>query len=210
MSELRRRGLMLVLSSPSGAGKTTLSRHLLDSNGNITMSVSATTRPRRANEVHGEDYYFLTDEEFAKWVEQDRFLEYARVFGHDYGTPEHLVGHALDAGQDILFDIDWQGTQQLKRKMSADVVSIFILPPSHEELERRLRNRALDSVDTVAARMAKATDEIRHYDEYDYVVVNDDMKLALEKIGAILEAERARRIRLVGTVDFVAQLMRLS
>jgi guanylate kinase len=208
MSEIRRRGLMLVLSSPSGAGKTTLSRELIEADGRITLSVSATTRPKRANEVHGKDYYFLGVEEFDKWLEQDRFLEHAGVFGHRYGTPEHLVGHALDAGEDILFDIDWQGTQQLKKKMAADVVTIFILPPSHEELERRLKSRALDSTETVTARMAKATDEIRHYDEYDYVVVNEDVKRALTSLRSILEAERARRTRLVGVGDFVAQLTR--
>jgi len=197
---------MLVLSSPSGAGKTTLSRKLIETDGNITLSVSATTRPKRANEVHGKDYYFLTAHEFDKWVKQDRFLEHALVFGHRYGTPEHLVGHALDAGQDILFDIDWQGTKQLKKKMPSDVVSIFILPPSHNELERRLKNRALDSTETVAARMAKATDEIRHYDEYDYVVVNDDVERALDAIWAVLEAERARRTRLIGVGEFVANL----
>jgi len=208
MTAIRRRGLMLVLSSPSGAGKTTLSRGLLDLDKNITMSVSATTRPKRANEVHGKDYYFLASAEFETWVKQDRFLEHAMVFGHRYGTPEHLVGHALDAGQDILFDIDWQGTKQLKEKMPTDVVSIFILPPSHDELERRLKNRALDSVDTVAARMAKATDEIGHYIEYDYVVINDDIKAALNTISGVLQAERARRTRLVGVGEFVAQLTR--
>ena len=208
MSEIRRRGLMLVLSSPSGAGKTTLSRKLIEADGNITLSVSATTRPKRVNEVYGEDYVFLEPGEFEKWVQQDRFLEHAVVFGHRYGTPEHVVGHALETGRDILFDIDWQGTQQLKKKMPADVVSVFILPPSHDELERRLRNRALDSTETVAARMAKATDEIRHYDEYDYVVVNDDMQRALDSLWAILEAERARRTRLIGVGDFVTTLTR--
>jgi guanylate kinase len=208
MSEIKRRGLMLVLSSPSGAGKTTLSRMLLDEDRNITLSISATTRPKRANEVHGKDYFFLSEAEFDTWLKQDRFLEHATVFGNRYGTPEHLVGHALDAGQDTLFDIDWQGTQQLKKKMASDVVSVFILPPSHQELERRLRNRAQDAHNVVEARMAKAANEMSHHDEYDYVVVNNDVGPALETIKGILAAERARRTRLIGVGEFVAELTR--
>jgi guanylate kinase len=206
MSEIKRRGLMLVLSSPSGAGKTTLSRMLLDEDRNITLSISATTRPKRSNEVHGKDYFFLSDAEFDTWLKQDRFLEHAMVFGNRYGTPEHLVGHALDAGQDILFDIDWQGADQLKKKMSSDVVSVFILPPSHEELERRLRNRAQDSHDVVEARMAKAADEMSHHGDYDYIVVNNDVRDALDTIEGILVAERARRTRLIGVGEFVTRL----
>jgi len=207
-SEIKRRGLMLVLSSPSGAGKTTLSRMLLDEDRNITLSVSATTRPKRANEVHGKDYFFLSDTEFETWLQQDRFLEHATVFGNRYGTPEHLVGHALDAGQDILFDIDWQGANQLKKKMPADVVSVFILPPSHQELERRLRNRAQDTHDVVEARMEKAASEMSHHDEYDYIVVNSEVRPALETISGILIAERARHTRLIGVGEFVAGLTR--
>ncbi|HEY4941155.1 MAG TPA: guanylate kinase [Rhizomicrobium sp.] len=205
-NDIKRRGLMLVLSSPSGAGKTTLAHALLNSDQSITLSISATTRPMRPTEVHGKDYYFLPADEFEKWVAQDRFLEHATVFGHRYGTPEHLVGHALESGQDILFDIDWQGTQQLKKKMPSDVVSIFVLPPSHSELERRLKNRAEDSAEIVASRMAKATDEISHYEEYDYIVKNSDLGKALGQIKSILEAERARRTRLIGVGEFVAEL----
>jgi guanylate kinase len=206
--EIKRRGLMLVLSSPSGAGKTTLSRELIKADGQITLSISATTRPMRPTEVHGRDYYFLAPDEFEKWANEDRFLEHATVFGNRYGTPEHLVGHALEAGQDILFDIDWQGTQQLKRKMQDDVVSVFILPPSHAELGRRLNNRAQDPQHIVATRMEKATSEMSHYDEYTYIVVNENFALALETIRSILDAERARRTRLIGIEEFVAGLTR--
>ena len=202
-----RRGLMLVLSSPSGAGKTTLSRRLLELDKNISLSISATTRPMRDGEKHGTDYYFISHDEFEKWVSQERFLEHAQVFGNRYGTPEHLVTNALDAGQDILFDIDWQGTQQLKRKMPEDLVSIFILPPSHDELERRLRNRNLDTPEVVGARMAKAMDEISRYDEYDYVVVNTDLNKALVDIQAILNAERLKRRRQTGIEEFVSKLI---
>ncbi len=202
-----RRGLMLVLSSPSGAGKTTLSRRLLGSDGNIQLSVSATTRPMRPGEVHGVDYHFIAPEEFEAWRAGGRFLEHASVFGHRYGTPAHLVGEALADGRDLLFDIDWQGTQQLKEKMRDDLVSIFILPPSHEELERRLRARAQDSDDIVAGRMAKAADEISHWAEYDYVIVNTDLTKALADIQAILNAERLRRNRQTGISTFVTRLL---
>jgi guanylate kinase len=206
--DIKRRGLMLVLSSPSGAGKTTLSRLLLESDRNISLSVSATTRPMRSGEIHGTDYFFLSNEKFDEWLGQGRFLEHAIVFGNRYGTPEDLVHGALANGQDVLFDIDWQGTQQLKEKMPDDVVSIFILPPTHAELERRLNNRAQDHKDVVEARMAKAASEMRHYDEYTYIVVNEDQHAALSTIQAILNAERARRSRLVGVGDFVAELTR--
>jgi len=204
---IQRRGLMLVLSSPSGAGKTTLSRQLLETDKNISLSVSATTRPMRPGEVHGKDYWFLSAEEFDKWREQDRFLEYAVVFGNRYGTPQELVAGALSAGQDVLFDIDWQGTKQLKEKMPEDVVSVFILPPSHEELERRLHNRAQDSEDVVKARMAKAVDEMSHWDEYEYVIVNTDVGKALKDIQAILNAERLKRDRQTGISEFVRKLI---
>jgi guanylate kinase len=210
MSELRRRGLMLVLSSPSGAGKTTLSRQLLQSDSQIVMSVSATTRPKRSDEVDGQDYAFVTPAAFATMIDQEEFLEYATVFGHQYGTPKAPVMRALDQGRDVLFDIDWQGTQQLKERAREDLVSIFILPPSHEELERRLKARAQDSDDVVAGRMAKAASEISHWPEYDYVIVNNDVGRAQGQVHAILEAERARRTRLVGIGEFVAQVMRLS
>ena len=202
-----RRGLLLVLSSPSGAGKTTLSKQLLEADKNISLSVSATTRPMRSGEVHSKDYYFISHEAFNEWHAQGRFLEHASVFGNRYGTPREVVDGALSAGQDVLFDIDWQGTQQLKKKMPEDLVSIFILPPSHEELERRLRNRNLDAEGVVTARMAKAMDEISHYDEYDYVVVNTAIPKALADIQAILNAVRLKRARQIGVPEFVAKLI---
>ncbi len=208
MTEIRRRGLMLVLSSPSGAGKTTLSRRLLASDSGIVMSVSATTRPMRPNEVEGRDYFFVAAEAFERMVGAGEFLEYAIVFNHQYGTPRKPVMEALGRGQDVLFDIDWQGTQQLKERAREDLVSVFVLPPSHEELERRLKARAQDSDDVVASRMAKAASEISHWPEYDYVIVNDDLDRAHGKILAILEAERARRTRLLGVGEFVAELTR--
>ena len=204
---ISRRGLMLVLSSPSGAGKTTLSRRLLDSDKDISLSVSATTRAMRAGEVHGKDYHFLKMEEFEAWLGEGKFLEHAMVFGNRYGTPSHLVKDELGAGRDVLFDIDWQGTQQLKEKMRDDLVSIFILPPSHDELERRLKTRAQDSDEIVAGRMAKAADEISHWPEYDYVVVNTDVEKALADIQAILNAERLRRSRQTGISEFVSKLI---
>src|ERR1700761_1071628 len=208
MSEIKRRGLMLVLSSPSGAGKTTLSRLLLESDKDITLSVSATTRAMRANEVEARDYFFITPDEFESWVRQDAFLEHAVVFDNRYGTPKGPVEDALVSGRDVLFDIDWQGTQQMKERARDDLVSIFILPPSHGELERRLKERAQDSDEVVAARMAKAASEISHWPEYDYVVINYDVERALMQIRSILEAERVRRTRLVGVGEFVAGLTR--
>jgi guanylate kinase len=204
--EIKRRGLMLVLSSPSGAGKTTLSRRLLESDPGIVMSVSATTRARRPNEVDGKDYHFVTPAKFEEMVKADAFFEHATVFEHRYGTPKKPVTQTLAAGGDVLFDIDWQGTQQLGEKARDDVVSVFILPPSHDELERRLRTRAQDTDEIVAKRMAKAGSEISHWPEYDYVVVNRDVDRALAQIKSILEAERARRTRLIGVGDFVAGL----
>jgi guanylate kinase len=204
---ISRRGLMLVLSSPSGAGKTTLSRRLLESDRNISLSVSATTRAMRPGEVHGKDYHFLKMEEFEAWLGEGKFLDHAMVFGNRYGTPSHLVTDELGAGRDVLFDIDWQGTQQLKEKMRDDLVSIFILPPSHDELERRLKTRAQDSDEIVAGRMAKAADEISHWPEYDYVVVNTDVEKALADIQAILNAERLRRSRQTGISEFVGRLI---
>ncbi len=204
---IQRRGLMLVLSSPSGAGKTTLSRRLLESDKNFTLSVSATTRARRATEREGVDYYFVAMEEFERMIRDGAFLEHAHVFGNRYGTPRAVVMDELARGRDILFDIDWQGTQQLKEKMRDDLVSIFILPPSHAELERRLRNRAEDSEEIVAGRMAKAADEISHWPEYDYVIVNNDVDKALADIQAILNAERLKRSRQTGISEFVSRLV---
>ena len=201
-----RRGLMLVLSSPSGAGKTTLSRALLASDPNIVLSVSATTRMKRPNESEGRDYFFVSRDAFDAAVESGDFLEYATVFDHFYGTPRKPVMDALAQGRDVLFDIDWQGTQQLKERVREDLVSVFVLPPTHDELERRLRQRAQDSEDVVAKRMSKAADEISHWAEYDYVIVNDDLALAEVKVKAILDAERLRRTRQIGLSDFVRRL----
>jgi len=199
---------MLVLSSPSGAGKTTLSRRLLESDSNIVMSVSATTRPRRPNEIEGRDYFFVAADAFECMVRNGEFFEHAIVFDHRYGTPKKPVLDALAQDRDVLFDIDWQGTQQLKERAREDVVSVFVLPPSHEELERRLSARAQDSEQVVAERMAKAASEISHWPEYDYVIINNDLDRAHAKIVSILEAERARRTRLVGVGEFVVKLMR--
>ena len=207
-ADIKRRGLMLVLSSPSGAGKTTLSRKLLQSDPGIVISVSATTRSRRPNEVDGRDYSFVKPTKFEAMVKADEFFEHATVFEHRYGTPKKPVTDALAAGRDVLFDIDWQGTQQLKERAREDLVSIFVLPPSHDELERRLNTRAQDSDDVVARRMAKAASEISHWPEYDYVVLNRDIERALEQVKSILEAERARRTRLIGVGEFVAELMK--
>lgn len=204
--DIHRRGLMLVLSSPSGAGKTTLSRRLLESDGEITMSVSATTRKPRPGEEDGKDYHFLTTEDFGVMRNKGEFLEHAKVFDNYYGTPKGPVEDALSAGRDVMFDIDWQGTQQLEESASSDLVKVFILPPSGHELEKRLNTRAQDPPDVVAGRMAKASDEISHYAEYDYIIVNDDVEKALAELTAILVAERVRRERRVGLRTFVQQL----
>jgi guanylate kinase len=198
---------MLVLSSPSGAGKTTISRKLLEADAAISMSVSATTRQPRSNEIEGKDYFFKVQEDFEAMVAAEEFLEHASVFGNRYGTPKQAVLDSLTSGRDVLFDIDWQGTQQLKQLAGDDLASIFILPPSHEELERRLRKRAQDSEEVVAARMAKAADEISHWPEYDYVIVNTDVEKALADVSSILSAERLKRRRLTGVPAFVRQLI---
>ncbi len=206
MTEIPRRGLLLVMSSPSGAGKTTLSRRLLAADQSIAISVSVTTRAPRPGEVNGRDYHFITQEEFARLRDRGDLLEYAQVFGNFYGTPKRPVMEALQAGHDVLFDIDWQGTQQLAQAMPEDLVRIFILPPSAEELRERLIGRAQDSAATVAKRMAKAADEISHWPEYDYVVINEDLNLASEEVFAILRAERLKRRRRVGLTQFVREL----
>ncbi len=201
-----RRGLMLVLSSPSGAGKTTICRHLLPADDQINLSVSATTRPKRPNEIDGADYHFVDQETFDAMVAGDEFLEHANVFGHSYGTPRAAVEEALEAGDDVLFDIDWQGTQQLTEKAAKDLVRIFILPPSTEELERRLRSRAQAPEDVLQGRMAKAADEMSHWAEYDYIIVNHDVAESLVQVQAILAAERLKRERRVGLHEFVERL----
>ncbi len=198
-----RRGLMLVLSSPSGAGKTTLSRGLLSSDDAVTMSVSMTTRSPRPGEVDGEDYIFVDPQQFGEMRNRSELLEFAKVFDNYYGTPKAPVEEALSAGRDVLFDIDWQGTQQLQEAAADDLVRVFILPPSAAELERRLRSRAQDSAEVVRARMAQASDEISHYAEYEYIVVNYDADESLECIRAILMAERLKRARQTGLSDFV-------
>jgi guanylate kinase len=204
----QRRGLMLVLSSPSGAGKTTLSRRLLQTDADIVMSVSATTRAPRPNEVDGQDYFFVTPKAFDAMVQAGEFLEHATVFGNKYGTPRAPVMAALEAGKDVLFDIDWQGTQQLKMQAREDLASVFVVPPSKAELERRLRIRAQDSEDVVRARMAKASDELSHWAEYDYLLMNDDIQHAQGKLEEILRVERSRRARQPGLAQFVRNMMR--
>ena len=206
MSEIRRRGLMLVLSSPSGAGKTTLSRKLLASDPNITLSVSATTRPMRPTEVEGKDYFFISPAEFETWVKQGAFLEHAVVFENRYGTPKGPVEDALVSGRDVLFDIDWQGTQQLREKARADVVSVFILPPSAGDLEKRLHSRAQDSDEVIRKRMSRASHEMSHWAEYDYIVINHDVDEAFAEVQSILKAERLKRERRIGLVGFVRGL----
>jgi guanylate kinase len=205
-SGIARRGLMLVLSSPSGAGKTTLSRRLLAEDDGVTLSVSVTTRKMRPGEVDGRDYHFIDRRRFNEMIKKHELLEYAEVFDNGYGTPTKPVMGALAAGHDVLFDIDWQGTQQLREQARTDLVAVFVLPPSVPELERRLRTRAQDDYDTILHRMAKASDEMSHWAEYDYVVINRDVEQAFADVKAILAAERLKRERQPGLSDFVRGL----
>jgi guanylate kinase len=198
---------MFILSSPSGAGKTTLSKMLLAADSEIKLSVSATTRPPRAGEIDGVHYHFVTPERFDQMIDEDDFYEWAEVFGHRYGTPKGIIRAALKEGQDFLFDIDWQGTQQLYQKDQQDVVRVFILPPSIAELHRRLQGRATDSTEVIEARMERARAEISHWDGYDYVIINDDVNICFAKVSAILEAERMKRQRQTGLIPFVRGLM---
>ena len=202
-----RQGICIVLSSPSGAGKTTISRKMLEKDLDIKMSVSYTTRKARDGEVDGVDYHFVSQEKFKEMINKREFLEHAQVFGHFYGTPRKFVETQLNSSKDVVFDIDWQGTHQLKEKMGDNLVSIFILPPSMVELEKRLRQRAKDTDDVVADRMKKASDEISHWDEYDYVIVNENLEQAMLDVECIVKAERLRRIRYPGMAQFVHRLL---
>lgn len=200
---------MYVMSSPSGAGKTTITRALLEHNPDVIISISATTRPRRAGEVHGQDYYFVSPDEFRDMVDRGEMLEHAKVFDNYYGTPREPVERALSSGQDVIFDIDWQGTQQLSEIAREDLVTVFILPPSRTDLEKRLRHRSRDTLETenqIRARMAKAADEMSHYSEYDYVLINNNVEEAISQAQLILNAERIKRHRKVGLSDFVRGL----
>lgn len=204
--QIARRGVLLVLSSPSGAGKTTLARGLLDADRDIALSVSATTRKARPGEVDGRDYFFVDEARFTAMREGGELLEWARVFGNLYGTPRRPVEEAIANGRDVLFDIDWQGAQQLAEKMSGDLVRVFILPPSGAVLESRLKGRAQDPPDVVAKRMEQASAEISHWAEYDYVIVNEDLERSISGLTSILGAERLKRDRLLGLSDFVRGL----
>lgn len=204
--DIRRRGLMLVLSSPSGAGKTTISRQLLELEPQLALSISVTTRAKRPGETAGIDYHFVEATEFNLMINRGEFLEYAKVFDNYYGTPKAQMAQEISLGRDFLFDIDWQGTQQLAHNAREDLVSIFVLPPSTHELARRLHSRAQDSTEVVAKRMAKAADEMSHWAEYDYIIVNHDIESSVESVRAILRAERLRRQRQIGLTHFVKGL----
>jgi guanylate kinase len=201
-----RRGFMLVLSSPSGAGKTTIARKLIESEDQLKVSISYTTRPKRSGEVEGQDYHFTDVTTFKAMIEDENFMEYARVFGHYYGTPKSSIEKSLAKGMDVLFDIDWQGTQQLKEVSTGDLVSVFVLPPSLKTLEDRLRMRAEDDEHVVAHRMKKAGDEMSHWAEYDYVIINNDLEESVRQVRSILTSERLKRRRQLGLAGFVNQL----
>ena len=205
---VERRGMMFVLSSPSGAGKTTLSRMLMEAMPGLRMSVSTTTRAKRRGEVEGRDYHFVDKTRFEEMVKRGELLEWATVFDNRYGTPRAPVEAALSAGQDVLFDIDWQGTQQLREKARADVVSVFILPPSAADLEKRLSSRAQDSAGVIRRRMSRASHEMSHWAEYDYIVINHDVEAAFAEVQSILKAERLKRERRIGLTTFVRELQR--
>ena len=205
-NEITRKGLMFVLSSPSGAGKTSLSRKLLELDKELFLSVSYTTRPPRPGEIDGQDYFFVNSNDFAFMKEKNEFLEYAKVFDYYYGTPKKPVKKILDKGKDMLFDIDWQGTQQLMNNSKDDLVKVFVLPPSIEELERRLKERKQDKDEIIQKRMSKASDEMSHYAEYDYILVNDDFDKTIEEITNILNAERLKNHRQIKTQKIVKNL----
>ncbi|CAH0340216.1 guanylate kinase [Rhizobium sp. CECT 9324] len=205
--KIARRGLMLVISSPSGAGKSTIARTLMDKDKQIGLSVSVTTRQRRQSEIEGVHYQFVSQREFERLRDSDSLLEWAQVHGNYYGTPREAVETAMGEGRDMLFDIDWQGAQQLQEKMSADVVSIFILPPTMAELQSRLHRRAEDTEEVIQTRLANSRAEIAHWREYDYVIVNDDLQAAFDAVQSIVKAERLRRDRRHGLFDFVEGLI---